>query len=74
MLSNPDITYEITSEYFTPFRVTVRNNQLTWCSDGSHPVGANWKFLRESYEKHKTIKCEIKVWKEEDFGKEETVS
>ena len=73
MLSNPDITYEITSEYFTPFKVTIRRGQLIWCSDNSHPVGSNWKYLREHYE-GKTIKCEVKEWKEEDFGKEETVS
>lgn len=73
MLDNPSITYEISSEYFEPFRVTIRKGQLIWCSDGSHPVGCNWKALKESYENKIHYKCEIKEWKEDD-GNPETVS
>tara|TARA_R110000868_G_scaffold219966_1_gene471081 strand:+ start:268 stop:495 length:228 start_codon:yes stop_codon:yes gene_type:complete len=73
MKDNLDITYEIKSEYFTPFKVTIRKGQLIWCSDDSHPVGCKWKFLREHYEGG-NMKCKIEEYKELEDGNTQTVS
>ena len=60
----PDIIYEISSEYFDSFKMTVRKGRVIWCSDDSHPVGSDWKSLKEHYE-NKQIKCYVNEWKEE---------
>lgn len=60
-----DITYEISSDYFEPFKVSVRKGIVAWCSDSSHPLGTNWKALKESYENKINYKCYVKEIKED---------
>lgn len=66
MKQEPDKIYEISSEFFDSFKVKIRKGKLIWCSDDSHPVGCDWKSLRDHYES-KIVKCYVKEINE-DFG------
>lgn len=63
MKNEPDKIWEISSDFFDSFRVTVRKGKVIHCSDRSHPAGTDWKALKTHYE-NKIYPCEVKEVKE----------
>lgn len=55
-----DKLYEISCEFFDSFQVKIRKGKVLWCSDQSHPVGTDWKSLKDSYENKINYKCYVK--------------
>lgn len=60
--------YEVSSEHFNAFTVSVHKGKVIHCSDDSHPQGSDFKSLKEYYETRQ-YKCEVK-----EVGNEQTVS
>lgn len=56
-------SYEVKNELSLWPAFTVNVNKagvVTWCSDGSHPPGANWSALKTFYESYEgDLKCII---------------
>ncbi len=57
--------YEISSDSFPSFTVTVVKGKIIGCSDRSHPNGADWMSLKAYYQT-RPYKVEIKEVKDGD--------
>lgn len=60
---NKTIKYKISSEEFATFMIDVYKGKVVWCSDQSHPVGADFKSLKNYYETRQ-YKCFVEEVKE----------
>lgn len=62
-MEEKETIFEIRHSDFDCFKVKVRKGKVVWCSDQSHPHGADWESLKTFYGS-RPYEVEIKEVKE----------